>query len=461
MRRKSMVAAMLTGMLAAQSILCSGCGRGQSPDMEKGIEEGREPAAEEPLWKAETESAAGGTLNENEDREGGDSALRYQDGANGFAFRLTKEMLTDKEEGQNMILSPYSVWLPLAALANATDTAGREQLLWALGESGADVPALNETVKALNASLMREEYAGWMKENGLEYESPLKIANALFVDQDSEVKREFEEIFGDDYEGRVFSVDFSDASAAEEVNGWALEKTDGRIDNIIDSFDPQTVAAIANAIFFSDSWATEFSESNTSEAVFYGAQEEETVPFMNGKFAEAPYWEDDELQAVGLETAGGGRLIILLPKAGKSAEEILGGLDAEKFERFETAERRTVQLSLPRFRLESEVFSVKEAVERLGVPLCGSQAPLLTGLAEGEALFISDAVQKAVVEVDEKGMTAAAATVIAMARGAMLEEAEPVEVKCDRPFAFLLTAYGGDRGQIVLFSGIVNQIGQN
>ena len=41
-----------------------------------------------------------------------------QDEANGFALRFTEALLKQKKEGENLIASPYSAWLPLAALVN-------------------------------------------------------------------------------------------------------------------------------------------------------------------------------------------------------------------------------------------------------------------------------------------------------------------------------------------------------
>ena len=79
---------------------------------------------------------------------------------------------------------------------------------------------------------------------------------------------------------------------------------------------------------------------------------------------------------------------------------------------------------------------------------------------EGEALYISDAVQKATVEVDENGLTASAATVMGIERMSMPMETQPVEMICDRPFAFVLTADGREAGQQVLFTGVVNQLSQ-
>lgn len=460
----------MAGVVLAQSILLGACGseaekknpvqeQTEAGEASQTSQEDQEAAEDAVPVTEETQVQELETQGEWEQgRE--DMAEIYQDGANGFAFRFTKAILKEKAEGENLIVSPYSVWLPLAALTNAADDGVKGQLLSALGMYGTDEKTLNDSVKNAVSVLTGQERASWMQENGFEYESPLKIANALFVDENCRTDEEFEKIFADSFSGKLFCVDFSDEDAAEKANEWAKEQTMGKIDHIIDSFDPQTVAAIANAIYFSDAWISKFSEEQTKADVFYGAKGEEQVPFMNQKFTEMPYYEDDTMQAASLYTTSGGQLILLLPKEGNSPEEILEGMTIERYERLQSADFGTVLLSLPKFKLESGVFSVKEAMELLGVPLTDAGKPSVSGLVKNEKLSISEAVQKAMIEVDEEGMTAAAVTMMMLERASIPFEQEPVEMKCDRPFAFLLTAYGGAEGQQVLFAGVVNRIGQ-
>ena len=66
-------------------------------------------------------------------------------GVNDFAFRLTDAMLIVNGE-DNLLLSPFSVWLPLAALINATDAGYREDFSAALGVKGVSEEELNQTV---------------------------------------------------------------------------------------------------------------------------------------------------------------------------------------------------------------------------------------------------------------------------------------------------------------------------
>lgn len=383
----------------------------------------------------------------------------YMDGANGFAFRLTDELLSEKEGGENLLVSPYSVWLPLAALVNGSDETAKKEMLNVLGAGKLSTEELNQMAGALNLLLSQEDKKAMYQEAGEAYEGPLKIANALFVSENGKVKesfaRQFETVFG----GKLFDVDFTDPSAADEGNAWAKEQTNGAIDKVIDSFDPATSAAIANALYFSDSWAEQFAKENNTDGVFYGTKGDEQAVFMNQKLKQASYYEDEEMQAVVLDTVKGGEMILCLPKPGTSPEGALESFDAEKLEKIGQADERSVQLSLPKFKLESESFSVKEALEALGVPLTDEKAGHLTGLMEGEALYLSEAVQKAMVEVDEDGLTAAAVTVMGIERMALLPETDPVEMVFNRPFGFVLTGDAGQAGQQVLFAGVVNELG--
>jgi Serine protease inhibitor len=53
-------------------------------------------------------------------------------GANDFAFRLSAALAAEQAE-ENFLCSPYSVWMPLAALVNATDEASKPALLRGTG----------------------------------------------------------------------------------------------------------------------------------------------------------------------------------------------------------------------------------------------------------------------------------------------------------------------------------------
>ena len=450
MRKKQMLALFMSLSLLAQGMLFGGCGQ-------KSI--GEQPAQ----TRTETEEAQSveTTDSKNQDQTTADKTQDQdvaQDEANGFALRFTEALLKQKKEGENLIASPYSAWLPLAALVNGCSGATQEQLLKVIGEAGIDAETLNQMVKAVNAGLSQEERRKSFEEYGETFESPLKIANALFVQKDAVVNQTFAQLFSDNYGGKLFSVDFSDPSAANAINSWASEKTDGKITEIVDSFDADTVAAIANALYFSDSWSNQFLEENTTEGTFHGAKQDEDAEFMNQKLSDGIYYEDETMQAVVLWTTSGGQMVLCLPKDGYSAEEALQSLTTEKLQKISGADYRCVQLSLPKFKLESKVFSIKEALEDMGVPLMQATDAALTEVLDNEALYISSAQQSAMVEVDENGLTAAAVTVMGLEKMALMPETDPIELTFDSPFAFVLTGNGEDAGDQILFTGVVNHL---
>ena len=78
---------------------------------------------------------------------------------------------------------------------------------------------------------------------------------------------------------------------------------------------------------------------------------------MNQKLSDGIYYEDETMQAIVLWTMNGGQMVLCLPKDGYSAEEVLQSLTTEKLQKISGADYRCVQLSLPKFKLESNVFS--------------------------------------------------------------------------------------------------------
>jgi len=382
-----------------------------------------------------------------------DAAARIvASGANRFALRLSNELVT-KEPGENFVCSPYSVWLPLAALLNATDETHREALVASLGAAGVTEADVNRAASRMLYDLTKERD----REYGIS--DPLHIANAIFVDKNVTLNGEFAQSFLDYFRGQALNVDFSSDQAVKEVNRWASENTEGLITDIIQEFLPGTVAAIANAIYFSDRWDWEFNPEQTAEGAFYSPAGDSTAMFMQREGDGLFYYEDDRIQAIGLPFNSGGEMYILLPEDG-DASGLLASMDEEYFQTIQNGgDQRTGKLLLPRFKIASDIIPLNSALSSLGVPLFDTSAAPLTGLLDGDIpVSLSSAVQKAVIEVDEKGTTAAAVTVMIMTGGGPTPT-EPFEMVCDKPFVFLLCDRTYDGRNQILFTGVVNRPG--
>ena len=391
---------------------------------------------------------------------GGESgaAARAARGANDFAFRLSAE-LVGKVGDENFVCSPYSVWMPLAALVSATDEDNRDELLTALGASGMSADELNSAAARMLYDLTGARFQEFAAEAGEKYHSPLQIANAIFVDRDSTLKTGFAQAFADFYRGSTMNVDFESREAVDAVNNWASEKTDGLISDIVQEFDPRTVAALANSVYFSGKWSWKFNADKTAEDVFYSPNGETRAFYMLREGDNQAYYEDERVHAISMSFENIGGMMILLPKDG-DANGLLSSMTADYFEEIQNdGIMATGKLLLPRFSIESGVMRLNDALISLGVPLFDEKAAPLTGglLEEKIPVWLESAAQRAVIEVDEEGVTAAAVTVLAMAGAGMPVQTEPFEMNCNSPFVFVLYGYTFDGGAQALFTGAVNK----
>ena len=306
--------------------------------------------------------------------ETAEAARAVAGGANDFAFRLGSALVKDSGD-KNFVCSPYSVWLPLAALVNATDEPNKAVLTEALGASGIAEADINKAASRMLYNLTKMEDKGCTG-----YYNPLRIANAIFVDKKVTLRKDFAQTFMDFYRGASINVDFTSKDAVDAVNRWASDNTEGLIKDLIQESDPETVAAIANAIYFSDRWGWEFNLNQTKEDVFHAKDGEESKAFyMLRQGTGQYYYEDEKVQAIPLSFEHNGVMYIILPKkdTGTDAAELLSSMTNEYFDkiRFEEAEGK---LLLPRFSIENDIIDLKDALVSLGVPLFEG-APL-TGL---------------------------------------------------------------------------------
>ena len=144
----------------------------------------------------------------------------------------------------------------------------------------------------------------------------------------------------------------------------------------------------------------------------------------------------------------------------RSVDELLSDAQAMDFllsqDRNEWKDRKNawVNLSVPKFDVSS-MFGLKDGLQALGVTdvfhaQTSDFSPMTSDL---DGLSVTRADHAARVAIDEKGVTAAAFTVIGVdAAGAPLSD-EEVDFVLDRPFLFAVTGTDG----MPLFVGVVNQ----
>lgn len=99
-------------------------------------------------------------------------------------------------------------------------------------------------------------------------------------------------------------------------------------------------------------------------------------------------------------------------------------------------ENRYVDLSIPKFKIEFST-SLNDIMQKMGVVSAFSEKNAdFSNMFEEKGMFISDTIHKTYISVDEKGTEAAAVTGIGMGGSSM--PPEPIEVKFNKPFTFVI-----------------------
>jgi serpin B len=112
-----------------------------------------------------------------------------------------------------------------------------------------------------------------------------------------------------------------------------------------------------NTIYFKGVWTDKFLKANTRDEVFKGEDgKKQKVPMMN-QTRHFSYTENDLCQALCLPYSNGAyQMIILLPKEGKTVQEVAQSLTADSWEKcYDQMRSVNVDVKLPRFESSSEV----------------------------------------------------------------------------------------------------------
>jgi serpin B len=367
---------------------------------------------------------------------------------NQFAFDLYGQLSRDKKE-ENLFYSPTSISLALAMTSagargeTATQMAG--VLHWK-NDAAALHAGMNQWIRQLNAI-----------DKGQEYE--LRVANRLWAQQGYKFLDPFLKITRDQYQASLGQVNFETQAepSRQTINRWVEQQTAGKIQDLLPqgAIVPRTRLVLTNAIYFKGNWQTPFKKSATRELDFaVTSSRKERVPLMHMtnrfRFARLDGLKVLQMPYTGQQLS----LVAVLPDEVDGLARLEESLSPRTWKEWTGALKTTrVSLRLPRFKMTSQ-FSLKRALSDLGMPLAFEEGSAdFSGMNGQHDLFISAALHKAFVDVNEQGTEAAAATgIVIETTSAVVEPTKPEEFHADHPF---LIAIVDNRAGSVLFLGRV------
>lgn len=361
---------------------------------------------------------------------------------NEFGVNLFNQLIK-QDKDKNVFFSPLSVAFALAMTYNGATGETKQQMARALKFDGMNHEQLNQA----NAALM----------NTLKSADPqieFTIANSLWARQGLNFNEAFLARNRQFFKAEIATLDFADPAAKNTINNWVSRNTQGKIPAIIDQIDAQKVLFLINAIYFKGQWRTKFDKALTENQPFHllGGKRK-SVPMMSqsGKYL---YRRGDKFQAVSLPYGQGGKqMILFLPDETSSLAEFLKGFSYQQWEQWMRGFRNTPgEVKIPRFKLDYD-RNLNDALKSLGMENAFSEARAeFSGISEERKLFISEVKHKAIVEVNEEGTEAAAATSVGISVTSAMPMQQPFQFIADRPF---LMAIRDQQTGAILFLGAV------
>ncbi|KAM3874823.1 glia-derived nexin [Diretmus argenteus] len=372
-------------------------------------------------------------------------APTYGQRGSDLGMQVFQQVVSSKPQ-ENVVLSPHGVASILGMLLPGTHGETRRQILTALRyKKNGPYKMLRKLHKTLTA-----------KSN----QDIVTIANALFTQEGFPMKEVFIATNRANFQCESRSLDFSDPQgAANEINDWVSNKTKGQIPSLIkaDMLDPALTRLVAvNSIYFKGLWKSRFQPENTkmrpfnggdgnvykvpmmSQLSVYNIGQASTPQGLKYKVIELPYHGNTVSMLMALPSEDDTPLSDVIPHISTATVQSWTKL----------MHPRKVRLLIPKFTAEAQV-DLEAPLSALGISDMFREDKADFRHLSDEFVYLSKALQKGKIEVNEDGTKAAAATT-----AILLARSSPPWVIVDRPFLFLIRH---NPTGTILFMGQINQ----
>ncbi len=366
------------------------------------------------------------------------------DATNQFSFNIIKS-LDQEETGNNFFISPVSIGYALGMVFNGADGETKQGIKNTLDFGELSDAEINLAYKNLTALLLN-----------MDKKVELGLANSIWYKNSYTVNPDFANKMKDFYDARIEGIDFSAPNAKDIINGWIEDKTNNRIQDMLDEIPADAVMYLVNAIYFKADWTYQFDESATKKDEFFledGSSAQVDMMFSEGSTVN--YYNTDALQMIDIPYGNKQfSMTILLPHHGNSIDQVWQNMSADKLAEMDAgSDTATVELYLPKFELQYKK-TLNEILASMGMQRAFTpQAELPFLLVESPVLSISRVLHQSFLKIDEKGSEAAAATIVEIVKTSV-GGGKPKTIRIDRPFGLMIRE---KHSGAVLFAGkIVN-----
>ena len=364
-----------------------------------------------------------------------------------FNSRIIREL--NKNENNNYLISPYSIEIALNMLRDGANGKTKEQIDNLIGQRTINNVIVKNKINVANGAFIKDKYKNNVTPN---YYDSLKTR----------------------YNADIL---FDEFKTPKVINDWVDKETNGMIKEVIKTIDDSFALGLANAVAIDVEWKYPFDCTSTTEEEFIQIDNKKSNVSMMHKtynnYDNINYFDTNEEKGIIIpyktydidgneinEEGNSLEFIGILPNG--SVKEYVDNINEDYFTRInnslkEIKDNEKVSLSLPMFKYEYEVSDFKTNLMNLGIKdVFDSNSADLSNMIKSpeENFYVSDAIHKTYIDLNEKGTKAAAVTAfIIKANSAMLEnEPKIIEIKFSKPFVYIIR---DTKTKELLFFGVV------
>jgi serine protease inhibitor len=342
-----------------------------------------------------------------------------------FAFDLAKRVVQDEGAAKNVFVSPLSLHMALGMILNGANGQTAQEIQKTLNLDAQTLASANSTYQNLMQNLP-----------AVDPKVTLQLANSVWYRNTFTVANSFQDVLKQTFQAELSAQDFDNPATVGTINGWASQKTNGKIPKVIDIIQPDNVMFLLNALYFKGDWKTQFKPENTIDAPFSLASGGETTVKMmrlstNMRQAQQPTYTAFELPYGSDDTRYA--MTVLLPAQSTTADAILNTFTGTDWTQLQQVMKPTkMDIGLPKFTLQYAI-QLNSILGAMGMPTAFTDRADFTNINPQGNLTLSFVKQNTFVAVDEKGTEAAAVTT-----GGVSTTSVQLPTLCDRPFVFVI-----------------------
>ncbi len=344
---------------------------------------------------------------------------------NQFGIEIFKRML-NADKDKNLMISPLSISQALLMTYNGADGDTKKAFEETLFLNDLTIEEVNQSAQELVEALLEVDPS-----------VIIDIANSIWYRDEYTIKPEFIQVNEDYYNAEVQQLVFND-EAVDIINAWVKDKTNDKIEEIIDEIDPMTLMFLINAVYFKGNWKYQFEESNTVNGEFTLSNGSKiTVPFMH-QLITAKVMGHDDFTILDLPYGRGNfSMFIILPDEDKTIDDVLELWNNDTYNQWlnDFTEVGELDVVIPKFKFAYEK-ALNEVLKNMGLTLAfdPDQADF-SNIIENMQLYISKVKHKTFIEVNEKGTEAAAVTSVEISFTSVNPSSQFI---ADRSFLFVI-----------------------